>query len=189
MKQQDGFVADDPAIREVNLQITRSALDTSSWGYYYPDEEWRWKDSSGVLYRWQISGSNGDGYPVGEVIPPIHWITDTPATDEYPELGHWETEGVERLEPGMLHTGPIFGSAPGATQCSVEILGDLPPLMKLFRDGTFTITGRLSGKPLSLEVVAESCAGSGGGGRLMGAVHGAMKGWPPGSGWKVEGAP
>lgn len=49
-----------------------------------PDPNWKFTDKEGHIHVWRLI----DGEPT--VVASCKWITDAPATDEYPSIGHAE---------------------------------------------------------------------------------------------------
>lgn len=91
------------------------------------------------MYHWRITGKDEQGFPKGRVSPPIHWVVDSLecewGDEYYPEVGHWETERGERVDPGTLHTGELRGVERGLRRYSLVLNGERKYLARLFKRG------------------------------------------------------
>lgn len=74
------------------------------------DPEWRYVDKKGHVHQYTASGD----------VTSVKWIQEAPATDEYPELGHYECKRCgEVVLPGR-HIVTTRQYIAGLVECTVN---------------------------------------------------------------------
>jgi hypothetical protein len=72
------------------FEMKRDPIDVTTLNR--PDPKWSFTDAAGHVHQWHVGGKPAKRYsPAANYeLPTLRWIVDEPATDDWPEEGHYE---------------------------------------------------------------------------------------------------
>lgn len=104
------------------FRVERELIEVSSMSR--PDEHWFFTDPAGHIHQWwerkPFRPMSRYSPEKSYFVPSITWVEDSPATDDYPAIGHHECSKCRaRVHPGT-RADDCMQYLPGMTRCYID---------------------------------------------------------------------